>query len=1107
MASMTGDPTRLRVQLLRSPQLLLPDGSAHPLSERDAALLALLALDGPATRERIAAWLWPDAGRERARTSLRQRLFRLRERAGRDVVAGADVLALAQDAAVDLGELDRLADDATALPGELLEGLHFDGDDELGAWVGAARERWRARRRERLGEAAARLESEGRIAAALAYAERLSADEPLAEHAQRRRMRLHHLRGDTAAALACYEALHAAMRRELGAEPGAETRALRELIARSVPPGAAAPRPPPLLHPPRLIGREREWALLGAAFDARRPLLVIGEPGIGKSRLLADFGRAHPGALIVAGRPGDSVVPYATLARLVRAVLDAAGGAARIELREPAREALSALATEFGSASPGTGIDALRLQHAVLALLDATRLPALALDDLHHADSASVDLAIALAAGCQGTRALLMASRGAEMPPALQALIAAEPTLDRGELAPLDETQVAALIADLGLGLDAPRWAAALHRHTRGNPLFVLETLRELLRPGTALPAPDGALPLPPRVGQLIEQRLARLPERALQLARVAALAGPDFSLELAAALIGCPLIALAEPWRELERALVLSDGAFAHDLVLEATRRTVPLPVARALHASIATHLGAADKTPPARLALHWSEAADWRRAAAAWSDAAAAAFVASQVDAAVAAHEASIDAWERAGDGVAAHGQAVHLVAALIYAAPGERALGAAHRALALARTPHQRAEALLMLAHTQVWLMQYEPCLRTSQEAVALAATLGDIELQCHAACRLAAAFAHLGRAAEALPYLDAVRDAALTRVPVGLRCQFLGELGNTQMLADDADGAERTYALLIATALGANERLLARQAAFIDAVLQWQRGRIDATERRLREAIGLRDADSPNDGMTRNETMLLGVVRAAQGCFGDAVELLEAAVEGFRERGPKARAVLAENHLARLWLALGQSARAHQALRTDPEGEADFVVCARLTAALQVAPSPAGVEALRRQLDSPTLRTAMRLLGAIELARHEDPDAALARCVAVRAEAEAKGIEGAAAHAQIALVRALLRRGDVAAAAQAAREQPIAHAIELFAPEAHWWRAQALAAAGDTAAADAALQAALDWLGAANVPTPFRDGFTHRQPVHAALRALAQRRGLAAPAIDG
>ena len=55
----------------------------------------------------------------------------------------------------------------------------------------------------------------------------------------------------------------------------------------------------------------------------------------------------------------------------------------------------------------------------------------------------------------------------------------------------------------------------------------------------------------------------------------------------------------IAEPWRELESAQVIRDGAFAHDLIFEATRASVPPPIAQLLHRRIAAHLRRSQALP----------------------------------------------------------------------------------------------------------------------------------------------------------------------------------------------------------------------------------------------------------------------------------------------------------------------------------------------------------------------------------------------------------------------------------------------------------------------------------------------------------------------------
>lgn len=119
-----------------------------------------------------------------------------------------------------------------------------------------------------------------------------------------------------------------------------------------------------------------------------------------------------------------------------------------------------------------------------------------------------------------------------------------------------------------------------------------------------------GRLPHPEAVGSLIERRLRQLSPRALSLARVAAVAGVDFGVELVERATAVPAVELADAWAELEQAQVLRDSGFAHDLVCDAVLRTLPAPVARHLHGVVASWL-VQRSAEPGRVALHWLAAA----------------------------------------------------------------------------------------------------------------------------------------------------------------------------------------------------------------------------------------------------------------------------------------------------------------------------------------------------------------------------------------------------------------------------------------------------------------------------------------------------------------
>ncbi|MCU0939065.1 MAG: AAA family ATPase, partial [Burkholderiaceae bacterium] len=368
--------------------MLGADGTIKALERRAAGLLALVALEPGITRARAAALLWPES--DTARQALRQQIARFRKNYGADLVAGADVLVIAEGVVVDA-----LQDGGGALLGELA----FDDCEDFADWLAQQRAQRRSGAASGLVQQIAAAEAGGDLEAAARLAEQLLLADNDSEAHHRTLMRLHYLRGDIAQAQAAYERLVRLLRTRFGARPSVETeqlaRALRaaQPAARAV---AAAPsplRPVPVtvLRPPRMIGRQRELGALVDAWQSGRAALLLGEPGLGKTRLLAEFGAGRR-VLMVQGRPGDAGVPYATLSRLLRAVFERT----RIELPAPRRTELARLLPELAPSVPlPADGQRLLLQGAVEAVLaqaraDGTASDGVIVDDLHFADDASV---------------------------------------------------------------------------------------------------------------------------------------------------------------------------------------------------------------------------------------------------------------------------------------------------------------------------------------------------------------------------------------------------------------------------------------------------------------------------------------------------------------------------------------------------------------------------------------------------------------------------------------------------------------------------------------------------------------------------------------------
>jgi DNA-binding SARP family transcriptional activator/tetratricopeptide (TPR) repeat protein len=1108
------------LQLLRTPQLLLPGRSAHPLNRHDAALLVLLAVDGPTTRARAVSLLWPEADEATARNTLRQRLFRLRRACDAELIVPDELLALAPAVEHDLMNLpDALSANADACTGELLGTQDYEDMPAFAEWLAVARGQWRSARRDALSAIAARLEAEDHVAAALVYAERMAREEPLLEQAHRLVMRLHYRRGDRSAALAAYARLHEALERELGDTPSKETRELLAWVEASerLPVASTARRPLAVLRPPRLVGRDVPWRALDIAWTDRRVSLLTGEPGIGKTRLLADFAAAQS-ATVVPTRPGDARVPYALLARLVRGIVpDPASLPAWV------RAELSGIVPEWGDA--GERLDSLRLQAAVAAALQGASLDGVAIDDLQFADEATLEMLPGLLVAGNGPRWIL-ALRSQEQPPALQAWLDANEagSIERIPLGPLDTRDVEQLLASLALpGLDVSRWAARMHAHTGGNPLFILETLLAMLSQG--LPAGAGAeaeagtalhLPLPDKLRPLIERRLAQLSADALKLARVAALAGSDFSVDLAAAVLQRHPLDLLDAWRELEQAQVMRDNAFAHDLILEASRDSVPAPLRQWLHREIASALEAraasaavAFPVAPASLAQHWREADEPGRAATWFLRAADAARgigrIAEQcrlLDAAIGCHAAN-------NDPAARFDAMVQRAGAALEGLSPSQAMEAAQALADAAGDARQRGLACKHVAACHMHAARFDLAQPQLQQAIAESDAAGDIDNAQHARYLMALALAQTVGPAQALERMEALLPWAEGVKDDSLRESFMADLAILLDQSDHRRRAARYFERALAHFDRRRERGNAASTRMMYARSLLMLGQLPRACALLETAVREREELSEGAGAQGIEALNLGRVYCELGRYADVLSLLEP----LRERlvGQQIEVVRGATALvlARAHAHMGQTARA-LSLFKDVPADAPFHQRATLlwTRALLEQERPAE---RRRLLDDAVAEFQATDLPFVrlpiqfdQLACVGDNHAAVAACRALVGECERRELPGPQMLGRMRLLQMLVRHGDVGTARTVlhglvpdlARHLPVG----CYLPEFHWVCHQAARAIDDHALARRCLDDALQWIlktALPQVPEPFHDSFLHRHSLNRLLLAAASR----------
>jgi DNA-binding SARP family transcriptional activator len=580
-----------------------------PASKKTRALLGYLTTTGgPHTREKLCELFWegPDDPRAQLRWSLTKIRPLIDDRRTTRLVADRDRVAFeARGAEVDLVEIraavaggvaatstESLQTAAARFRGELLEALELPSCYRFHEWCVGEREAVRALHARVLTELCARLVDQPEEALRCARA-RVTAD-PLTEAAHVAVIRILGRLGRGREALEQYETCRRILETELGAHPSGELERARVEIGRPASPPPSPPDAPVARVRERLplVGRLAELAAIEervtAAIDHHAPLLlVLGEPGIGKTRLLDELAtkvRAASG-VVLAGRAfeAEMVHPYGPW-------IDALRSAPLARLESGLRVELAPLLPELGKAPPAA--DRTRLFDAVARALAAFAMSApttVILDDLHWFDEASAALLHFATRALAGSRVLLACSaRPGELAdnPAVLRLVrglARNPRVRELALGPLDESATAALARAVDPSVNPVR----VFEESDGNPLFALELARAGQR---------GAIPA--TLDGLIGERLGRLGQGARTLVALCAALGRSFDLAKLQNVAGLAPAELLAGLDELERVGVLraseSGYDFVHDLLRRSAYRHISQPRRRLLHLQVARALAA---------------------------------------------------------------------------------------------------------------------------------------------------------------------------------------------------------------------------------------------------------------------------------------------------------------------------------------------------------------------------------------------------------------------------------------------------------------------------------------------------------------------------------
>jgi DNA-binding SARP family transcriptional activator/tetratricopeptide (TPR) repeat protein len=711
---------------------LVVERDGHELAERALGsrkgrmLLQLLAVERGrlVSAERIADVLWGDDQPRAAAANVATLVSRLRSVLGDGVIAGsrqAYGLLPGGSWETDVDVARQLVTEATgrhkageaglalvaSTRAQEILGRH-DGLDELPAedWVTTLRDEIRAMRRTARHLTAVSAIRTGELSTAREVAESAVAADPLDEQAYRDLMTALAADGQSATALSVYADLQRTLRHELGIDPHRDSREVHLTILRGGLPAQRAEVPGTedrRRADGRLLGRADELAEISGAWTAAvsgEPslVLVMGEAGIGKSRLLTEVrsSAGSTGGLVLAARchASERSLFLQPVVEALRSGLMGLSPAALVDLAGAHADALVSLIPALSAAIPTAQQRGARPRAAeaerrlayeavahVLTWLSRDRPVLLVLDDAQDAGLATVDLLDYLARHLGGARVLLVVAARSEEGRAL---------LDRtGDgrtivaLGPLPVSAVTAMAAAAGHADQA----SALAGRTRGHPFSVVEMLRALAA---------GESGIPPSLAEAVLGRVSRAGPDAEATMHAAAVLGPQVDPAQLAGLLGLSELDAVHRCEGLVAKRLMSRRdlgyEFANDLVQEVVYDALPAPSRIAYHRAAADLLAA----HPEAMARHAEAIGDWPRASRAW-----------------------LLAGEEAMRRCAA-GDAVELVA---------QAAAAADRAAA----PELRSRALLVRASAHEAQMDYRSALADLDDSLAVARRTGDRRLE--------------------------------------------------------------------------------------------------------------------------------------------------------------------------------------------------------------------------------------------------------------------------------------------------------------------------------------------------------------------------------------
>jgi DNA-binding SARP family transcriptional activator len=625
------------------------------ISHKAQILLAYLLIhrNTSLSRRQIAFHFWPDSPEKQAFANLRNLLTQLRNALPYlDSYLLVDRYSLQWslslpfyldveefEKAVSNGDLEKAVN---LYKGDLLPDCYDD-------WIQPKRESLREEFCNLLEKLIMDLEAARNYEKAIRYAHIFLNHDPLKENTYRHLMRLYALQGERSHAASIYQQCELIMMTELGVETSTETRKVYKQILNTR--EEAVPSQVERNEIP-LVGRDKEWGYLlkcWQSVEEGRPqmALMIGEAGIGKTRLLEEF---HGWAF----RQGISTAYsrcYSTQGRMAYA--PAVSWLRSPSIRENLKHLepvwlteiirlLPELENDFPDLTyPGPiqeGWQQMRLFEALARGIFSSPSPLLLIiDDLHWADRETISWISYLLRFSPDAELIILGSIRPEEPSSdeiispLRLDLKREGLINEFELNHFDLKETQELVAVISEGSISPDEGKLIFSETEGNPLFIVEMIRsresKKIRDYQISSAGlfHCSFSLSGKVEAVIGSRLSQLSSPAQALAALASACGRQFNFPVLLTSWKSSESELICGLEELQKRRILREFGddtfdFTHDKIREAIYNRLSQAHRKLLHRTLAQSLESGSlgeiDARSGEIANHWMKAGQKKQA-----------------------------------------------------------------------------------------------------------------------------------------------------------------------------------------------------------------------------------------------------------------------------------------------------------------------------------------------------------------------------------------------------------------------------------------------------------------------------------------------------------